>query len=96
MLSRLFALAALSVLPATYGAEHRVTVGGPGLLKYDPEFVVCFIVLFLSLLRCLRGPQTAAPNDTIIFTFKQKNHTTTQSSFESPCTHLEGGFDSGL
>lgn len=30
------------------------------------------------------------------FTFQQKNHTVTQSSFANPCTPLEGGFDSGF
>jgi len=39
---------------------------------------------------------TAAPGDTVTFTFQQKNHTVTQSSFDSPCTPLEGGFDSGF
>jgi plastocyanin len=32
----------------------------------------------------------------VTFTFQQKNHTVTQSSFASPCTPLEGGFDSGF
>jgi len=39
---------------------------------------------------------TAAVGDTVTFTFQQKNHTITQSSFASPCSPLEGGFDSGF
>ncbi|KAI9056911.1 hypothetical protein FKP32DRAFT_1762888 [Trametes sanguinea] len=70
----LFALAA----PITRGAVHNVTVGGIGILKYDPPSV------------------DAAPGDQVIFIFKQKNHTVTQSSLNSPCTPLEGGFDSGF
>lgn len=34
--------------------------------------------------------------DTILFTFKQKNHTATQSSFDKPCSPINGGFDSGF
>ena len=32
----LFAL----IIPVTRGAEYQVTVGGIGVIKYDPEFVV--------------------------------------------------------
>jgi len=39
---------------------------------------------------------TANVGDTIVFTFKQKNHTVTQSSFAQPCSPLAGGFDSGF
>ncbi|KAJ7597202.1 hypothetical protein C8J56DRAFT_919477 [Mycena floridula] len=39
---------------------------------------------------------SAAAGDQIIFTFKSKNHTVTQSSFAGPCTPKEGGFDSGF
>ncbi|KIJ44198.1 hypothetical protein M422DRAFT_228215 [Sphaerobolus stellatus SS14] len=38
----------------------------------------------------------AVVGDTITFTFQQKNHTVTQSSFQNPCTPVEGGFDSGF
>ena len=27
-------------IPATHAADHQVIVGGIGVLKYDPEFVV--------------------------------------------------------
>jgi len=39
---------------------------------------------------------SAAIGDTVIFTFKAKNHTATQSSFASPCGPMPGGFDSGF
>lgn len=29
----------LSVLPIVRGAEHQVVVGGPGIIKYDPQFI---------------------------------------------------------
>ncbi|KAF7359282.1 hypothetical protein MSAN_01270600 [Mycena sanguinolenta] len=40
----------------------------------------------------------ANPGDIIQFTFKQKNHTITRSTLESPCSPLvgEGAFDSGF
>ncbi|KAF5372988.1 hypothetical protein D9758_001619 [Tetrapyrgos nigripes] len=34
--------------------------------------------------------------DVVRFIFKQKNHTATQSTFASPCSRAEGGFDSGF
>lgn len=43
---------------------------------------------------------SALPRDTIVFEFRAKNHTVTQSSFEDPCRRLnangEQGFDSGF
>ncbi|KAF5379923.1 hypothetical protein D9757_007212 [Collybiopsis confluens] len=38
----------------------------------------------------------ASIGDTVRFTFQQKNHTATQSSFASPCSPLQNGFDSGF
>jgi len=38
----------------------------------------------------------ASIGDVVRFTFQQKNHTVTQSSFASPCSPLSGGFDSGF
>jgi len=38
----------------------------------------------------------AAVGDTITFTFKQKNHTATQSTLQNPCTPVANGFDSGF
>ncbi|KIM48076.1 hypothetical protein M413DRAFT_220408 [Hebeloma cylindrosporum] len=64
------------------GAVHRVVVGGPGNLKFDPPFI------------------SALPRDTVVFEFRQKNHTVTQSSFDDPCRKLNKdgltGFDSGF
>ncbi|EJF62640.1 hypothetical protein DICSQDRAFT_154474 [Dichomitus squalens LYAD-421 SS1] len=79
-LASLFALTALLglAIPVSRGAEHQVTVGGVGIIQYDPEFV------------------NADPGDTIVFTFKQKNHTVTQSSLDAPCSPLANGFDSGF
>ncbi|KAJ7168249.1 Cupredoxin [Mycena crocata] len=34
--------------------------------------------------------------DIIQFTFKQKNHTITQSTLANPCSPMQGGFDSGF
>ncbi|KAF5345699.1 hypothetical protein D9758_013047 [Tetrapyrgos nigripes] len=34
--------------------------------------------------------------DTVIFEFHQKNHTVTQSNFNTPCTPKDGGFTSGF
>jgi len=39
---------------------------------------------------------TAQPGDTVFFTFQQKNHTVTQSTFGSPCQRTAAGFDSGF
>ncbi|KAL0580438.1 hypothetical protein V5O48_001591 [Marasmius crinis-equi] len=68
----------LAIIPVVRSATIDVVVGGPGLLKYDPEFV------------------NASVGDVIRFTFKQKNHTVTQSTLESPCSPLSSGFDSGF
>jgi plastocyanin len=39
---------------------------------------------------------TAQPGDVVVFTFQQKNHTVTQSTFASPCQRSAGGFDTGF
>jgi len=39
---------------------------------------------------------SAEPGDQVVFTFEQKNHTATQSSFANPCAQKDGGFDSGF
>ena len=38
----------------------------------------------------------AQPGDMIQFNFMSKNHTATQSTFDSPCSKMEAGFDSGF
>lgn len=35
-----FAPIALALLPLSHAAQIQVTVGGPGVLKYNPQFVV--------------------------------------------------------
>jgi len=77
-LTTAFALLSLASLPSTQAAEINVVVGGPGVLKYNPQFV------------------TANVGDKVLFSFRQKNHTATQSSLASPCTKAPGGFDSGF
>ena len=32
---------ALTMAPVGRGVEHEVTVGGPGIIAYNPQFVVC-------------------------------------------------------
>lgn len=39
---------------------------------------------------------TAAPGDLVRFIFRAKNHTATQSTFDSPCSPAPGGFDTGF
>jgi plastocyanin len=39
---------------------------------------------------------TANPGDTVTFTFMQENHTATQSTLQTPCQQVQGGFDSGF
>jgi len=39
---------------------------------------------------------SANPGDQVIYTFHQKNHTVTQSSFAAPCSPLDGGLNSGF
>lgn len=71
------ALVSLAVIPVK-GADHQVTVGGTGILQFNPNQV------------------TAVVGDTVSFTFKQKNHTATQSTLQNPCQQAPGGFDSGF
>jgi plastocyanin len=64
------------------GTVHKVYVGGPGKLIFDPPHI------------------SAQPRDTVVFEFRQKNHTVTQSSFADPCRKLSAngveGWDSGF
>ncbi|KAI0811207.1 hypothetical protein BC629DRAFT_1479616 [Irpex lacteus] len=71
-------LLSLALVPRALGAQFNVTVGGPGILKFDPPFV------------------NASVGDVVLFTFKQKNHTATQSTFANPCQLAPNGFDSGF
>ncbi|OSX64809.1 hypothetical protein POSPLADRAFT_1031804 [Postia placenta MAD-698-R-SB12] len=78
--SRVLTLALLAIIPVTFvfAAEHQVVVGGPGILRYNPEYV------------------NANPGDTVVFSFRQENHTVSQSSLDDPCQLLNDGFDSGF
>ena len=38
----------------------------------------------------------AAVGDTVRFTFKEKNHTATQSTFDKPCVRKADALDSGF
>jgi hypothetical protein len=38
----------------------------------------------------------AAIGDMVVFTFMEKNHTLTQSTFPLPCVKMQGGIDSGF
>ncbi|KAI0725184.1 Cupredoxin [Fomitopsis betulina] len=58
--------------------QFEVTVGGPGVLQFNPAFV------------------NASTGDTIVFSFRQENHTVSQSSLDNPCQLADGGFDSGF
>ncbi|TFY81130.1 hypothetical protein EWM64_g2885 [Hericium alpestre] len=77
-LSAIAAVVSLAAIPPTRAADHQITVGGPGILQFNPSSI------------------TAAPGDTVIFNFQQKNHTATQSTFANPCQQAPGGFDSGF
>jgi len=39
---------------------------------------------------------SAMPGDQVVYHFNPKNHSVTQSSFAGPCTHKDGGVDSGF
>ncbi|TFK46002.1 hypothetical protein OE88DRAFT_1668399 [Heliocybe sulcata] len=72
------AVLSIAVTQTVLAAEHQVTVGGVGVLKFDPESL------------------TADPGDVVTFTFKQKNHTVSQSTLANPCQLMDNGFDSGF
>ncbi|KAJ7028097.1 hypothetical protein C8F04DRAFT_69655 [Mycena alexandri] len=74
-------------------------------------YVALFLALFLTIVVAqtthfvnvgvegsFYSPPTisAGLNDTVTFIFGGDSHTVTQSSFNSPCIRLDGGFDSGF
>jgi plastocyanin len=77
------AVLSLVAIPAR-SADIAVTVGGK--IGDTDTIEVAYTPEFV----------TANVGDTIVFTFKQLNHTVTQSSFDDPCSPLTGGFDSGF
>jgi len=78
------ALLSLVAIPVARSADIAVTVGGK--VGDTDTIEVAYTPEFV----------TANVGDTIVFTFKQLNHTVTQSSFDDPCSPLAGGFDSGF
>ncbi len=67
-------------------------------LTYDPPYIVSPTKQSLYIDRCAHASifQTAALGDIVSFKYHPKNHTVTQSSFDAPCTPLQGGTDTGL
>src|SRR5262249_40861677 len=93
----LLALVPLAFISSTHAVTHDVTVGGVGVLAFTPESIVCPSPPFSPLKGLtLELLKTAAVGDTVVFTFKQSNHTATQSTLDAPCVKMNGGFDSGL
>lgn len=78
------AVLSLVAIPVARSADIAVTVGGK--VGDTDTIEVAYTPEFV----------TANVGDTIVFTFKQLNHTVTQSSFADPCSPLAGGFDSGF
>jgi len=73
-----FTASLLSFFPLIHAATIDIIVGGPGTIKFTPEYI------------------NANIGDVVQFTFQQKNHTATQSTFNSPCSKAQNGFDSGF
>lgn len=71
-------LVASPVGPAGPAMTHKVIVGGPNLLTYQPSSV------------------EAAVGDVVEFDFLEKNHTVTQSTFDTPCVFNPAGVKSGF
>jgi plastocyanin len=63
---------------------HKVVVGGKPSHNADP------------VLKYYPETVDAKPGDVIEFNFRANAHTVTQSTFENPCTGIEGGFKTGL
>jgi len=82
MFSKLFALSTLlGLLSALPANAAQIEVVAGG-----PDGLIQYNPSFV----------TANPGDIISFVFKQKNHTVTQSTLETPCSPLPGGFDTGF
>lgn len=74
---------ATSTTTAAPKATHTVTVGGLGA---DGK----------PMLRYSPDNVIANTGDVVKFNFMAANHTVTQSSFDSPCIAIDGGFKSGV
>lgn len=71
-------------VPAQPKKTHAVVVGG----KPSPSAA--------PVLRYSPETVEAAAGDVVEFNFRANAHTVTQSSFENPCTGIDGGFKTGL
>ncbi|THH20844.1 hypothetical protein EW146_g606 [Bondarzewia mesenterica] len=74
----------------TYGSYP----GSPDATPVSLQGTVHRVVVGGSNLTFNPPTVSAAPRDTIVFEFHQKNHTATQSTFDAPCKKMNGGFDS--
>lgn len=91
----LFALAAS--LPLALAETFEVAVGPGGQLVFEPSTIEGAVAgdiinfalydLFLSFLQ--------APTNPLYVDSHPNSHTATQSTFDNPCSSLEGGFASG-
>ncbi|KAH6917257.1 hypothetical protein BKA70DRAFT_328254 [Coprinopsis sp. MPI-PUGE-AT-0042] len=80
---------------ATWTTTYSSYPGSPAATPASPEGNVHRVIVGGEKGLVFDPPSVEAlPRDTIVFEFRQKNHTVTQSSFEDPCRRLEGGFDS--
>lgn len=80
---------------ATWTTTYSSYPGSPAATPASPEGNVHRVIVGGEKGLVFDPPTVEAlPRDTIVFEFRQKNHTVTQSSFEDPCRRLEGGFDS--
>lgn len=72
------ATAVASSAPPSAATTHKVIVGGPNTLTYQPSWV------------------DASVGDVVEFDFLEKNHTVTQSTFDTPCIFNPAGVKSGF
>lgn len=72
-----------------------ILVSAPAVLAAEPKV---WDITVGGAAGLIYTPNQVKPDvgDILSFHFQIKNHTVTQSSFDSPCTPLAGGFDSGF
>lgn len=86
---------------STWTTTYASYPGSPAATPVSAEGAVHTIVVGGDGVIAFNPPFiSAAPRDTVVFEFHQKNHTVTQSSFDDPCRKLNAngttGFDSGF
>jgi len=86
MFSKLFALSTLLGLLAALPAQATGTGTEIEVVAGGPDGLIQYNPSFV----------TADPGTVIKFIFKQKNHTVTQSTLDTPCSPLAGGFNTGF